>query len=106
MGGFGLWRAARQLPVCILVWQLPLLYHPCHSPSRHAPPPYVLQGTLTWTNSGSLGGGGETKLTARMKLDKDSMQQVCFGGGSENLTRGGRWGGDLAWSPGCIYARA
>ena len=34
------------------------------------------EGALTWTNCGSLGGGGETKLTARMKLDKDSMQQV------------------------------
>jgi len=34
------------------------------------------EGALTWTNSGSLGGGGETKLTARMKLDKDSMQQM------------------------------
>lgn len=34
------------------------------------------EGTLTWTNSGSLGGGGATKLTARMKLDKDSMQQM------------------------------
>lgn len=34
------------------------------------------EGTLTWTNTGALGGGGDTKLTARMKLDKDSMQQV------------------------------
>ncbi|KAL4443479.1 hypothetical protein ABPG75_011216 [Micractinium tetrahymenae] len=34
------------------------------------------EGALTWTNSGSLGGGGSTKLTARMKLDKDSMQQM------------------------------
>jgi len=34
------------------------------------------EGTLTWTNTGSLGGGGNTKLTARMKLDKHSMQQM------------------------------
>lgn len=34
------------------------------------------EGTLTWTNTGSLGGGGDLKLTARMKLDKDSMQQM------------------------------
>lgn len=34
------------------------------------------EGALTWTNSASLGGGGETKVTARMKLDKDSMQQM------------------------------
>jgi hypothetical protein len=34
------------------------------------------EGWLTWTNTGSLGGGGNTKLTARMKLDKDSMQQM------------------------------
>ncbi|PSC72530.1 DEAD-box ATP-dependent RNA helicase chloroplastic isoform B [Micractinium conductrix] len=34
------------------------------------------EGALTWTNSGSLGGGGDTKVTARMKLDKDSMQQM------------------------------
>ncbi|PRW56481.1 outer envelope pore chloroplastic-like [Chlorella sorokiniana] len=34
------------------------------------------EGRLTWTNTGSLGGGGDLKLTARMKLDKDSMQQM------------------------------
>ena len=28
------------------------------------------EGALTWTNTGSLGGGGDLKLTARMKLDK------------------------------------
>ncbi|EFN58187.1 expressed protein [Chlorella variabilis] len=33
------------------------------------------EGTLTWYNTGSLGGGGETRLTARMKLDKDNVQQ-------------------------------
>lgn len=34
------------------------------------------EGTLIWTNSGSLGGGGQTRVSARMKLDKDSMQQM------------------------------
>ena len=48
------------------------------------------EGALTWTNCGSLGGGGETKLTARMRLDKDSMQQVgvagCVGVGDGGLS--------------------
>lgn len=46
------------------------------------PAPCSLQGTLTWYNTGSLGGGGETRVSARMRMDKDSMQQVglCFPG--------------------------
>jgi hypothetical protein len=35
-----------------------------------------VQGTLVWYNTGSLGGGGETRVIARMRLDKDNMQQV------------------------------
>jgi hypothetical protein len=38
--------------------------------------PRSLQGVLTWFNTGSLGGGGETRVSARMRMDKDSMQQV------------------------------
>lgn len=49
-------------------------------PVAHFGPSLSEQGTLTWTNTGSLGGGGDLKLTARMKLDKDSMQQVGLGG--------------------------
>lgn len=58
--------------------QTSLLHAPCGCVLIHALPlaPPLPQGTLTWTNTGSLGGGGATKLTARMKLDKDSMQQM------------------------------
>lgn len=28
------------------------------------------EGALTWTNTGGMGGGGDMKVTARMKLDK------------------------------------
>jgi hypothetical protein len=34
------------------------------------------EGMLTWTNTGSLGGGGDTKVTARMRLDKDGIEKM------------------------------
>ena len=34
------------------------------------------EASLTWTNSGALGGGGDTKVTARTKLDKGNANQM------------------------------
>jgi hypothetical protein len=94
--GCARWQAMLHVTVCLHLWfgsarLLPLacvppqpscpplqvhLHHLNATPAPHAPPQSHEQGRLTWTNTGSLGGGGDLKLTARMKLDKDSMQQV------------------------------
>lgn len=65
-------------------------------PTARPPPAGNNDALLTWTNTGSLGGGGETRVTARMKLDKLDQQVggcvcvLCARG--EKGALGGRWG--------------
>lgn len=67
--------ASSQLCLPLAVPTRLLCPFPCLDPRPPPPSRAPPQGTLTWYNTGSLGGGGETRLTARMKLDKDNVQQ-------------------------------